>query len=59
MFAKAREVVLVGSGVVEVRLNSLDGEKIGNGDSILQPLFLQAIDETGWASFEQWIEVVG
>jgi len=59
MFAKAREVVLVGSGVVAVRLNSLDGEKIGNGDSILQPLFLQAIDETGWASFEHWIEVVG
>lgn len=59
MFAQAREVVLVGSGVVTVRLNSLDGEKVGNDDSILQPLFLQAIDEAGWVSFEHWVRVVG
>ena len=58
MFAKAREVVLVGSGVVAVRLNILDGENLGNDDSILQPLFLQAIDEAGWVSFEHWVKVV-
>ncbi len=58
MFARAREVVMVGSGVVAVRLTSLDGEKVGSGESILQPLFQRAVQETGWTSFEDWIEVV-
>jgi len=51
-------MVLVGSGVTAVLLTSLDGERVGNGDSILQPLFLQAIEEAGWVSFERWLEVV-
>jgi hypothetical protein len=58
MLARSREVVLVGSGVAAVLLTSLDGERVGNGDSILQPLFLQAIEEAGWVSFERWLEVV-
>ena len=49
---------MVGSGVAAVRLASLDGEEVGNGDSILQPLFLQAIEDAGWATFERWVEVV-
>jgi len=58
MLARSREVVLVGSGVTAVLLTSLDGERVGNGDSILQPLFLKAIEEAGWVSFERWLEVV-
>ena len=58
MFARAREVVMVGSGVVAVRLNTLDGEKVGSGEAILQPLFQRAVQETGWTSFEDWIKVV-
>ena len=58
MFARAREVVMVGSGVVAVRLNTLDGEKVGSGEAILQPLFQHAVQETGWTSFEDWIKVV-
>jgi len=58
MLARSREVVLVGSGVAAVLLTSLDGERVGNGDSILQPLFLQAIEEAGWVSFQRWLEVV-
>ena len=58
MLARSREVVLVGSGVTAVLLTSLDGETVGNGDSILQPLFLKAIEEAGWVSFERWLEVV-
>ena len=58
MLARSREVVMVGSGVAVVRLASLDGEEVGNGDSILQPLFLQAIEDAGWTTFERWVEVV-
>ena len=59
MFARAREVVMVGSGVVAVRLVSLDGEDVGSGVSILQPLFQNAVVQNGWTSFDEWLEVIG
>jgi branched-subunit amino acid aminotransferase/4-amino-4-deoxychorismate lyase len=65
MFARAHEVLLLGSGLTAVRLTDIDGQNIGidaKGEvtkSILLPICLQAIIDQGWTDFNQWVEDVG
>jgi hypothetical protein len=64
MFARAHEVLLLGSGLTAVRLTDIDGQNIGidaKGEvtkSILLPICLQAIIDQGWTDFNQWVEDV-
>lgn len=64
MFARAHEVLLLGSGLAAVRLTDIDGQEIGMDEkgeltkSILLPICQQAIKEQGWTDFSQWIDEV-
>jgi branched-subunit amino acid aminotransferase/4-amino-4-deoxychorismate lyase len=58
MLAQAREVVMVGSGVVAVNLVEVDGQPLANSSSILQPMFQTTIEKAGWVDFSNWIEVL-
>lgn len=62
MLERAREVVMLGSGLAAVRITDIDEQMIGTGNAgptVLRGLCSEAILAEGWTSFEDWMKLLG